>query len=87
MSKSHEYGYIMDGPTQAGGSNSGVFEVGNNDVVDLLNKNKFFFLEKLDSQKNILNDDIEFVKVDISNFDVSNLDVSNIQIDIKKFIK
>ena len=32
MSKSNEYGYIQDGPTQASGSNSGVFEV--NDVVD-----------------------------------------------------
>ena len=39
MSKSNEYGYIQDGPTQASGSNSGVFEV--NDVVDLLNQSKW----------------------------------------------
>ena len=39
MSKSNEYGYIQDGPTQASGSNSGVFEV--NDVTDLLNQSKW----------------------------------------------
>jgi|DEB0MinimDraft_10_1074344.scaffolds.fasta_scaffold10574_4 hypothetical protein len=35
MSKSNEYGYIPQSPTQADGSNTGIFEV--NDVVDLLN--------------------------------------------------
>lgn len=34
MSKSNEYGYIPESPTQTGGSNTGVFEV--NDVTDLL---------------------------------------------------
>ena len=39
MSKSNEYGYIQDGPTQSSSSNSGVFEV--NDVVDLINQSKW----------------------------------------------
>ena len=39
MSKSNEYGYIQDGPTQSSTSNSGVFEV--NDVIDLLNQGKY----------------------------------------------
>lgn len=34
MSKSNEYGYIPEAPTQADGANTGVFEV--NDVTDLL---------------------------------------------------
>lgn len=34
MSKSNEYGYIPESPTQAEGSNTGVFEV--NDIIDLL---------------------------------------------------
>lgn len=34
MSKSNEYGYIPESPTQAQGSNTGIFEV--NDVTDLL---------------------------------------------------
>ena len=34
MSKSNEYGYIPESPTQARGSNTGIFEV--NDVTDLL---------------------------------------------------
>jgi hypothetical protein len=37
--RSNEYGYIQDGPTQSSSSNSGVFLV--NDVVDLLNQNKY----------------------------------------------
>ena len=34
MSKSNEYGYIPESPTQASGSNTGIFEV--NDVLDLI---------------------------------------------------
>ena len=37
--KSNEYGYVGASPTQASGSNTGVFEV--NDVTDLLNNNKW----------------------------------------------
>ena len=37
--KSNEYGYIGASPTQASGSNTGVFEV--NDIVDLLALNKW----------------------------------------------
>ena len=35
VDKSNEYGYVPSSPTQAGGSNTGVFEV--NDIVDLIN--------------------------------------------------
>jgi len=35
VDKSNEYGYVPSSPTQARGSNTGIFEV--NDVTDLLN--------------------------------------------------
>ena len=34
VDKSNEYGYVPESPTQARGSNTGIFEV--NDVTDLL---------------------------------------------------
>lgn len=43
MSKSNEYGYIPDSPTQSAGSNTGIFE--SNDIIDLLADNKWTLQE------------------------------------------
>ena len=43
MSKSNEYGYLPSSPTQAGGSNTGVFE--SNDIIELLADNKWSLQE------------------------------------------
>ena len=43
MSKSNEYGYIPTSPTQAAGSNTGIFE--SNDIIDLLADNKWTLQE------------------------------------------
>lgn len=45
MSKSNEYGYIPESPTQAIGNNTGVFEV--NDIVDLLNAGQWTLQDSL----------------------------------------
>ena len=42
MSKSNEYGFIPQSPTQAG-SNTGIFE--SNDILDLLANNKWTLQE------------------------------------------
>ena len=39
VDKSNEYGYVPSSPTQAYGSNTGVFE--SNDIVDLINANQW----------------------------------------------
>ena len=43
MSKSNEYGYIPDSPTQSAGSNTGIFE--SNDIIELLADNKWTLQE------------------------------------------
>ena len=40
VDKSNEYGYVSGGPTQADGSNTGVFEV--NDIVSLMAESKWY---------------------------------------------
>ena len=51
-------------------------EIDNNLDDNNLDYNKSFFLEKLESQKNFLGDDIEFTKVDVSNLDVFNIQIN-----------
>jgi len=72
MSKSNEYGYIPESPTQARGSNTGIFEV--NDVTDLLLAEQwsgdFGKLELIETQTASSDSFVDFTSIQESTYNV-----------------
>ena len=72
VDKSNEYGYVPSSPTQARGSNTGVFEV--NDIVDLLNaeqwSGEFNALELIETRTFTTQSTINFTTSAITDYDV-----------------
>ena len=72
VDKSNEYGYVPSSPTQARGSNTGIFEV--NDVVDLLAaeqwSGEFNALELIETQTFSLQSTINFTTSTITDYNV-----------------
>ena len=86
MSKSNEYGYIPDSPTQARGSNSGVFEV--NDIVDLLADEKWTLDEQpaltlIEYQSVSSVTEVNFSSIDESTYDYHLLTWTDIDTGIR----
>lgn len=81
VDKSNEYGYVPESPTQARGSNTGIFEV--NDVTDLLIAKQwsgnFDALELIQTQ-NYSTDvsAIDFTSINETEYDVHMMTVNNL---------
>ena len=71
VDKSNEYGYVPSSPTQAYGSNTGVFE--SNDIVDLINLNQWSRpgqLELIETQNVTTVGTVDFLSIDESTYNV-----------------
>jgi hypothetical protein len=81
VDKSNEYGYIGASPTQAGESNTGVFEV--NDIVDLIGLDKWTLqdnLELIETQTySTAVSSVEFTSIQESTYNVHFLTLNNIK--------
>ena len=82
VDKSNEYGYVPSSPTQARGSNTGIFEV--NDVLDLLAAKQwsgdFGALELIQTQ-NYSTDvgSIDFTSINETEYDVHMMTINNLK--------
>jgi hypothetical protein len=77
VDKSNEYGFVPSSPTQARGSNTGIFEV--NDVVDLLNaeqwSGKFDTYDLLGTATSTTGTDVSFGLTGLDTTNYSNLKI------------
>ena len=83
VDKSNEYGYVPESPTQARGSNTGVFEV--NDVTDLLLAEQwsgdFGKLELIQTQTvSGTPNNVDFINLASNPYDVYFLTATNVQL-------
>jgi len=82
VDKSNEYGYVPSSPTQASGSNTGVFEV--NDIVDLINaeqwSGEFGRLELIETKTGSGVPFIDFTTLYESTYNVHFLTINNYQV-------
>lgn len=81
VDKSNEYGFVPSSPTQARGSNTGVFEV--NDVLDLLNvkqwSGSFGNLELIQTQNPATHaTEVDFTSIDETTYDTHLLTIANV---------
>ena len=81
VDKSNEYGYVPSSPTQARGSNTGVFEV--NDVNDLLLAEQwsgdFGKLELIETQNASADSTVDFIDLATNSYNVYFVTVNDLQ--------
>ena len=78
VDKSNEYGYVPSSPTQAYGSNTGVFQ--SNDVVDLINENQWSRpgqLELIQTQTGSGVTFVDFTSIQESTYNVHFMTLNN----------
>ena len=77
VDKSNEYGYVPSSPTQAFGSNTGVFE--SNDIVDLINASQWSRpgqLELIETQTFTTVLDVDFTSIQQNTYNVHFVTIS-----------